>query len=492
MSEPLLRSRIWPSASAGSWPPTTCAWSARGELHAMIGPNGAGKTTLISQLSGQLTPDGRNFAGNDITGPPNTALHARPGAVVPDHLAVPRLSVLDNVALAVQAHDGHSFHFWRHARSEADCANPRRRSIASVLPTVPMASLLDLPRRAPSLELAMALAGKPRLLLLDEPMAGMGPEESQRMVELLSGLKGEMSILLVEHDMDAVFALADRISVLVFGRVIACDSPRASATTTEVRKAYLGEAEAEGSHRLRKAPDPLGRRHRDLLRPHPGAVRPQLTIALGEMCDADWPQRHGQDHHRARHHGAVAAARRASASLAAGDRGRPPYGRPARPGPGARGQADLSEPEGTQENLLVAAADARQAVAVVDAGRILRHVSAPGQPARLDGQPALGGRTADAGDRSRADDQPNAADSRRGNRRARATGARRDLDLPGGPEGHEGLSILVIDKNIRALMQVADRHFLIERGQGGVVGRVKRTRRRARRAAQVSGGLSLR
>ncbi|MFY9687406.1 MAG: ABC transporter ATP-binding protein, partial [Pseudolabrys sp.] len=212
-------------------------------------PNGAGKTTLIAQLSGQLTPDsGRiQFSGSDITALPMPARSAlglaRSFQITSLFLD---LSVLDNVALAVQAHAGHSFHFWRDARGEAELRNPARAALARV----GLAARENLPASALShgehrqLELAMALASKPRMLLLDEPMAGLGPEESARMVTMLRDLKKELTILLVEHDMEAVFALADRITVLVYGRVIASGKPEEIRSNAQVRDAYLGEQEA--------------------------------------------------------------------------------------------------------------------------------------------------------------------------------------------------------------------------------------------------------
>jgi branched-chain amino acid transport system ATP-binding protein len=223
----------------------------QGELHAVIGPNGAGKTTLIAQLSGQLFADsGRiRFAGHDVTRLPpyrRSALGlARSFQITSLFLD---LSVLDNVALAVQAHAGHSFHFWRNARGEPDLREPARAALARV----GLSARADRPASALShgehrlLELAMAFAGRPRMLLLDEPMAGLGPEESARMVEMLRALKSEYTILLVEHDMEAVFALADRISVLVYGRVIACGAPDDIRSNEQVREAYLGD-DGEGA-----------------------------------------------------------------------------------------------------------------------------------------------------------------------------------------------------------------------------------------------------
>jgi len=220
-----------------------------GELHAIIGPNGAGKTTLIAQLSGQLVPDsGRIYFGNsDITGVsmPSRSLLGLARSFQITSLFL-ELSVLDNVALAVQAHAGHSFHFWRNARREPELRDPARAALARV----GLTARADLPASALShgehrqLELAMALASRPRMLLLDEPMAGLGPEESARMVSMLRDFKKELTILLVEHDMEAVFALADRITVLVYGRVIASGKPEDIRNNAQVRDAYLGEQEA--------------------------------------------------------------------------------------------------------------------------------------------------------------------------------------------------------------------------------------------------------
>jgi branched-chain amino acid transport system ATP-binding protein len=224
-----------------------------GELHAIIGPNGAGKTTLIGQLTGETFPDaGRiRFGGVDVTRAP---AHRRSMLGLARSFQITSLfldfTALDNVALAVQAHAGHSFRFWRNARSEPELREPARKALAHVglaerADTV-VASMSHGEHR--QLEIAMALATGPRMLLLDEPMAGMGPEESSRMVALLRDLKRELTILLVEHDMEAVFALADRITVLVYGRVIASDTPEAVRANAEVRQAYLGEQEAVARH----------------------------------------------------------------------------------------------------------------------------------------------------------------------------------------------------------------------------------------------------
>jgi branched-chain amino acid transport system ATP-binding protein len=220
-----------------------------GEIHAVIGPNGAGKTTLIAQLSGELRPNGGaiRFAGEDVTPLAAPARSQRGLARSFQITSVFRgFTALDNVALSLQAHDGHSFRFWRAARGEAALREPARAILEEVglgpRADVLAANLAHGEQR--QLEIAMALATKPRMLLLDEPMAGMGREDSERMVALLRRLKGRETILLIEHDMDVVFALADRITVLVYGRAIATGAPAAIRANGEVRQAYLGEDDA--------------------------------------------------------------------------------------------------------------------------------------------------------------------------------------------------------------------------------------------------------
>ena len=218
---------------------------AEGETHAVIGPNGAGKTTFISQLAGNLRPDAGSvrFAGEDVTRLPAHA-RARKGLARSFQITsvFPDFSALHNVALAVQAQLG-SGGFWRPAQRDPALLEPAR----ALLEEVGLGARLNALAANMShgehrqLEVAMALATRPRLLLLDEPMAGMGTEESQRMIELLQKLKQTRTIILVEHDMDAVFRLADRISVLVYGRVIATGKPEAIRVNQEVRRAYLGE-----------------------------------------------------------------------------------------------------------------------------------------------------------------------------------------------------------------------------------------------------------
>jgi branched-chain amino acid transport system ATP-binding protein len=217
-----------------------------GETHAVIGPTGAGKTTFISQLAGNLLPDAGTvrFDGLDITRLPAPS-RARLGLARSFQITsiYPEFTVLDNVALAVQAQSGRTG-FWKRARGDAALVEPAREVLADIglaeRSHVLAANLAHGEQR--QLEVAMALATNPRLLLLDEPMAGMGTEESQRMIALLSRLKQTKTIILVEHDMDAVFRLADRISVLVYGRVVATGAPEAIRANEEVRKAYLGEA----------------------------------------------------------------------------------------------------------------------------------------------------------------------------------------------------------------------------------------------------------
>jgi branched-chain amino acid transport system ATP-binding protein len=226
---------------------------AKGELHAIIGPNGAGKTTLISQLTGQLSPNSGtiHFAGADITRLPafrRSALGLARSFQITSLL--PDFTASDNVALAAQAHDGHSFYFWGNARKEGALRNAALSALKRVglehRADVVVSRLSHGEQR--ELELAVALATKPQLLLLDEPMAGLGTTESARMVKLLQELRREVTIVLVEHDMDAVFALADRITVLVYGRVIASDVPAAIRQNEEVRRAYLGDQHAVTRH----------------------------------------------------------------------------------------------------------------------------------------------------------------------------------------------------------------------------------------------------
>ena len=217
-----------------------------GELHAVIGPNGAGKTTLIDQISGLIAPDAGTirFAGRDVTALPMHA-RARLGLARSFQLSsvLAGFSALENVALAVQARAGSSFRVFGRAAAEAALNEPAMAALADVglaaRAHVPAGELSHGEKRA--LELAIALATEPKLLLLDEPMAGTGPEETARLVDLLRRLKGRFPLLLVEHDMTAVFALADRISVLLYGRILASGEPAEVRADPRVVAAYLGD-----------------------------------------------------------------------------------------------------------------------------------------------------------------------------------------------------------------------------------------------------------
>ncbi|MEM6987653.1 MAG: ABC transporter ATP-binding protein [Pseudomonadota bacterium] len=217
-----------------------------GEMHAIMGPNGAGKTTLIAQLIGTLKSDSGHilFQGRNIT---RLAAHRRARLGITRSFQITSLilqmSVLDNVALAVQARDGHSFRFLRPAHRVTHITD----QALAVLDRVGLADKADHPTHTLShgehrhMEIAIALAAQAKLMLLDEPMAGLGSEESSAMVSLLQSIKGQHTMLLIEHDMDAVFALADRISVLVYGRIIATGSPDDIRANADVQQAYLGE-----------------------------------------------------------------------------------------------------------------------------------------------------------------------------------------------------------------------------------------------------------
>jgi branched-chain amino acid transport system ATP-binding protein len=219
---------------------------AQGEVHALIGPNGAGKTTLINQISGSLPPDSGRvlFFENEIT---KHSLHERVREGLARSYQITsifrRFSVLDNVALAVQARSGSSFSFWRPVASERGLFD----EAFTILHDIGLENSKDAlagtlshgDQRA--LEVGLALATRPRLVLLDEPMAGMGPEESQRLIALIERIRARVTVLLVEHDMDAVFRLADRISVLVSGRILATGRPQEIRADAEVRRAYLGD-----------------------------------------------------------------------------------------------------------------------------------------------------------------------------------------------------------------------------------------------------------
>ncbi len=219
-----------------------------GELHALIGPNGAGKTTLIHQLSGILPSDSGCvvFEGNDVT-PLSMPERVRLGLARSFQITsiLPAYSVLENVALAVQARSGSSFRFWAPAAQERalnEEAAQRLAEVGLLQRAQDRAGALSHGEKR-LLEIAIAIATAPKLLLLDEPLAGLGQEESRASIALLLALKSRFTIVLVEHDMDAVFALADRVSVLVNGRVLATGTPADIQSNPEVRTAYLGDEE---------------------------------------------------------------------------------------------------------------------------------------------------------------------------------------------------------------------------------------------------------
>ena len=251
MAEPLLRTDRLIKRFGGLIATDTVSIDVhQGEIHALIGPNGAGKTTLVGQLTGNLAPDAGtiHFAGRDVTRLPT---HARVRLGLARSFQITSVlrefTALENVALAVQAHAGHSFRFLADVRRDETLRAPARQGLEAV----GLSARADTPAAALShgeqrqLEIAMALAGDPKLLLLDEPTAGMGVEESQRMIDFLRALKGNRAMLLIEHDMDAVFQLADRITVLVYGRAIASGTPDEIRVNAEVRQAYLGDEMAE-------------------------------------------------------------------------------------------------------------------------------------------------------------------------------------------------------------------------------------------------------
>ncbi|WP_341878406.1 ABC transporter ATP-binding protein (plasmid) [Aminobacter sp. P9b] len=218
-----------------------------GEIHALIGPNGAGKSTLIHQISGSIRPNSGTirFLGQDMAGL-DMAARARLGLGRSFQISslVQEFSALRNVMLAVQARQGSSFRFFRPVMGDPTLTEPAMAMLERVglagRAHMPAAELSHGERR--QLEIAIALALGSKAFLFDEPMAGMGPEGSKSLTKFLDGLRHEAPILLVEHDMDAVFALADRISVLVYGRVVATGTVDEIRNDPEVRRAYLGEA----------------------------------------------------------------------------------------------------------------------------------------------------------------------------------------------------------------------------------------------------------
>ena len=442
----------------------------RGELHALIGPNGAGKTTLIGQLTGEIAPDeGRiRFDARDITALP-AYRRSQLGLARSFQIAslFPDFTALDNVALAVQAHAGHSFRFWRDARRECELRGPAGDALMHAglaeRADVAVTELSHGERR--QLEIAMALAVRPRLLLLDEPMAGMGPEKSARLVEMLRQLKGRITILLVEHDMDAVFALADRISVLVYGRIIASGAPAAIRADAAVREAYLGEEE-EVPQETRMADAPL-LELRDVETSY-GLSRVlfgvSLAIAPGEMVSLMGRNGMGKTTTVRSIMGLTPAAS-GSIRFAGAEIGGLPAYRVAKRGIGLVPEGRQLFPNLTTRENLVATASNRGAVA---------------EPWTLERVFALFPRLAE-----RASSMANLLSG--GEQQMLAIGRAlmtnpRLLILDEATEGlaplvrdeiwrclaklrAAGQSILLIDKNVGAITRIADRHYLIERGR---------------------------
>ncbi|MCY4479745.1 MAG: ABC transporter ATP-binding protein [Rhodospirillales bacterium] len=223
-----------------------------GEIHALIGPNGAGKSTVIKQVAGEIRQDSGSirFAGRDI-GRLDMVARARLGLARTFQVSsiAPEFSALQNVMLAVQSVERKTFRFLKPARSDTSLKEQAMSHLVRLLlddrAEIRAGDLSHGEKRA--LEIAIALALRPKAFLLDEPMAGMGPENTAKLIEILDGLRTEAPILLVEHDMDAVFALADRISVIVYGRIIASGTPEQIRANEEVRRAYLGDEGHDGA-----------------------------------------------------------------------------------------------------------------------------------------------------------------------------------------------------------------------------------------------------
>ena len=249
MSEPLLKVEQLRKSFGGVVATDSLDFDVMpGEIHAVIGPNGAGKTTFVAQIAGMLNSDSGSiiFDGRDIAG--KTAPER-------SHMGLARsfqitsvfrdFTALENVALSIQAHAGHSFKFWKRASTDTDLTGPAQKILDDVGlgdKALTLAGSLAHGQQR-QLEIAMALATSPKMLLLDEPTAGMGAEESETMRQFLNDLKGDYSMLLIEHDMDTVFSVADRVTVLVYGRGIATGTPEEIRNNAEVRAAYLGEDE---------------------------------------------------------------------------------------------------------------------------------------------------------------------------------------------------------------------------------------------------------
>ena len=218
----------------------------KGHIHALIGPNGAGKTTLVNQLSGDIVPDKGTilFKESDIT---TLKAHKRAQLGISRSFQIThifeQLTVAENMALAIHSKNGHNFRFWKRALGTFQV----QKELSIALERVDLATHSKQPARVLShgqkrqLEVGMALVGNPELLIMDEPMAGMGTGGSQELAKLIEGLRGSVTILLVEHDMDIVFSIADKVTVLVYGEHIATGTPGEIRLNPKVRSAYLGE-----------------------------------------------------------------------------------------------------------------------------------------------------------------------------------------------------------------------------------------------------------
>jgi branched-chain amino acid transport system ATP-binding protein len=218
---------------------------AEGEIHAVIGPNGAGKTTFLNLLSGELKPSSGQiwFKGKNVTGwPPDALARAGLGRSYQHSSVMPNFSIFENVRLAAQSRSGASFRMLSSADRLVDVAGSARAAIGAcgIMQPERLAGEASHGERR-QLETAMLLAAGAEVMLLDEPASGMSRAETLELVAVLKKLRGGRTILLVEHDMDAVFALADRITVLVYGKVLATGAPFAVRENREVRAAYLGE-----------------------------------------------------------------------------------------------------------------------------------------------------------------------------------------------------------------------------------------------------------
>jgi branched-chain amino acid transport system ATP-binding protein len=250
MVSPLLRTRALNKSFGGIVATKDLSIEIfEGQICAVIGPNGAGKTTLVNLLSGNLRADSGDiiFEDDNVTGLSPSALCSRGIARSFQITSIfPEFSLLENVCFSVQASLGHSFHFWKDVRADERVINPAKEVLERIgllsRANVLAGNLAHGEKR--QLEIAMVLATRPKLLLLDEPMAGMGAEESRHLVTLLNELRSDYSMLLVEHDMDAVFDLADKITVLVYGKSIAEGKPSEIKVNNAVLEAYLGSSES--------------------------------------------------------------------------------------------------------------------------------------------------------------------------------------------------------------------------------------------------------